>query len=337
MSVPPASTSVVIPSHAEDRFDHLVGAITSVRGQPTVPAEIVVVVDHNPTLFYRARRDLSDVTVLENRFEPGVSGTRNTGALHAVTQLVVFLDDDVTAHPGWLPALVAPLADPAVVGTGGAMVARWETRQPAWFPDEFLWAVGSSYAGMPMALARVRNVWSGSMAVRREAFVAAGGFRTDFGKVGNRSRPEDTELCLRLSRETGGHWVYVPHAVVAHRVPAQRATFGYFLTRCFNEGRGKVLMARLLAGAPSLDSERNYLLSTLPRAVLRGAAGPLRGRGLRPAVRSLAVLVGMAAAALGGLVELLAAALGPDAVASTGSGEPAPEPIERAGWAGAAR
>lgn len=336
MSISPASTSVVIPSHAEDRFDHLVDAIASVRGQSIAPAEIVVVVDHNPVLFYRARRDLSDVTVLENRFEPGVSGTRNTGALHAVTPLVVFLDDDVTARPGWLPALVAPLADPAVVGTGGAIVPRWETRQPAWFPDEFLWAVGGSYAGMPVATAQVRNVWSGSMAVRREAFVAAGGFRTDFGKVGNRSRPEDTELCVRLGRKTGGHWVYVPDAVIAHRVPAQSATFGYFLTRCFNEGRGKVLMARLLSGAPSLDAERSYLLATLPKAVLRGTSGPLRGRGLRPAVRSAAVLVGLAAAALGGLVELVRTARRPDPAGSTGSGEPAPETIGRATWVGAA-
>ena len=37
----------------------------------TRPAEIVVVVDHNPALYRRARRDLAGVTVLENALRPG--------------------------------------------------------------------------------------------------------------------------------------------------------------------------------------------------------------------------------------------------------------------------
>nr|BFE71392.1 hypothetical protein GCM10020092_046930 [Actinoplanes digitatis] len=70
-------------------------------------------------------------------------------------------------------------------------------------PAEFLWAVGGSYAGMPTSTAPIRNVWSASMVVRRETFLAVGGFRTGFGKLGNQNRPEDTELCLRMSALAG--------------------------------------------------------------------------------------------------------------------------------------
>ena len=37
------------------------------------------------------------------------------------------------------------------------------------------------------------------MLVKRSAFELVDGFREDFGKIGNRSLPEDTDLCLRIA------------------------------------------------------------------------------------------------------------------------------------------
>jgi GT2 family glycosyltransferase len=295
--------AVVIPSHSLEREALLVRAVDSVLAQRPGPAEIVVSVDHNDALLDRATAALPGVTVVANEFARGVSGNRNTGVRHTTTPLVALLDDDVYAHPGWLAGLLDPFDDPGVIGTGGAIVPIWESARPSWFPDEFLWAVGGSYTGMPTVTARVRNVWSASMAVRRAAFDAVGGFRVGFGKVGDRARPEDTDLCLRMSRATGGQWRYVPRSRIDHPVPAERATVRFFLGRCFNEGRGKVEMGRLNEGRESLDSERDYLRRTLPRAIGRGFAGALRGQGLAHAGRAVAVVAGMCAAAAGGGIE----------------------------------
>ncbi|MFV2022247.1 glycosyltransferase family 2 protein [Micromonospora sp. LOL_023] len=303
----PPSVSVVVPTHHPDRFTGLRTAIDSVRGQNPPPAEIIVVVDHHPALAERITRELPDVTVLANAYQRGVSGNRNTGAEHAHGELVVFLDDDVVAHPGWLAGLVAAFDDPTVVGAGGGIEPAWERTQPAWFPDEFRWAVGGSDAGQPTDPGPVRNVWSASMAVRRSAFLAAGGFRTGFGKVGNRARPEDTELCLRMSTVTGGQWWYVPQSVISHGVPASHSTFRHFLRRCVAEGRGKILMARLLDGTASLGAEQDYLRGTLPHALRREVTSALRRDGGRPAARAGAILAGTAAAATGALIELAAA------------------------------
>lgn len=308
----PAEVSVVIPCHSERGWDTLVGAVASALAQQPPPSDVVVVVDHNPQLYYRARRDLTGVTVLENRFEQGASGNRNTGAWHTTTPLVAFLDGDITAGPQWLAQLVTPFDDPAVVGTGGAIAAAWERTRPRWMPDELLWAVGASYTGMPLITAPVRNVWSASMAVRREVFTSVGGFREGFGKIGSRNRPEDTDLCLRMS-ESGGHWMYVPDAVVKHDVPNERSTFRFLLRRCFAEGRGKVQMARLLHGSRSLGAERSYLSRTLPRAVLRDLSGAVRapnaGQPDRSshAARAGTVVAAVAAAAAGGAVETIGA------------------------------
>jgi GT2 family glycosyltransferase len=301
------AVSVVIPCHSEKRWTYLVKAVESARAQHLGPAEIVVVVDHNPALYNRIRRELPGITVLENRYAKGVSGNRNTGAFHTRTELIAFLDDDAIADRNWLQRLVAPFADPGVVGTGGGINPNWlRGARPTWWPDEFLWAVGGSYTGMPTSTAPIRNVWSASMVVRRERFLAVGGFRTGFGKDGNRSRPEDTELCIRMGAD-GGRWMYVPDAVIDHAVPPGNDNMRYFLRRCYAEGRGKVQMAGLNDG-DSLGSERDYLRRTLPRAVVRELYDAGRGRGVRHALRAGAVFVGVAAAGFGAAVEVASTA-----------------------------
>jgi GT2 family glycosyltransferase len=306
-TTPRPAVSIVIPTHHEQRWDSLVRTVDCARSQHYGAAEIVVVVDHNSKLYRHARRDLAGVTVLENVYAPGVSGNRNTGAFHTRSALIAFLDDDTQASPQWLERLVAPFEDPAVVGTGGGIDPEFENNRPRWLPDEFLWAVGGSYTGMPTVTAPIRNVWSASMIVRRDVFMAVGGFRTGFGKLGSQNRPEDTELCLRMSRVGGGRWMYVPGAVIRHEVPASRSTFGFFLRRCYAEGRGKVQLAGLHTDSDSLGTERDYLCRTIPRAVARNLADAARGRGILHALRAGTVLVGIAAAGYGGAIETFAA------------------------------
>ncbi len=295
--------SVVIPCYTERRWHLLVRAVESVRAQSPAPAEIVVVVDHNPNLFARACRELTGVTVLANGMARGVSGNRNTGVRHTRTPLVALLDDDAYAHQGWLAGLLAPFTDPDVIGTGGAIKPTWERPRPFWLPDEFLWTVGGSSMDKRVPTP-TRNVWSASMAVRRDVFESVGGFRVGFGKLGEWARPEDTDLCLRMSRASGGRWMFVPEAVVDHPVPVERNTFGFFLSRCYHEGRGKVEMSRLL-GAGGLTEEQTYLRRTLPRAFGRALLDTLRGKGLRNAAKAGAVVSAVAAAGFGGVVELM--------------------------------
>jgi glucosyl-dolichyl phosphate glucuronosyltransferase len=291
--------SVVIPCHTMRRWSQLVAAVGSVRAQSPAPARIVVAVDHNEELLDRARRELSGVTVVSNVYTQGAAGNRNTGIEATDTPLIALLDDDAFARPGWLAGLLVPFEAADVVGTGGAIVPRWERPRPSWFPDEFLWAVSATH-GNPAGRA-VRNVWSASMALRREAFVAAGEFRVGFAPRGDGTGLEDTDLCLRMSRTAGGRWVFVPEAVVDHTVPAERTTLRYVLNRCYREGRGKVALARLLGGRRVLDVERAYLRGAVSRAVAHGLLEALRGKGSAHAARAAVLVVGILAAFVGGV------------------------------------
>ena len=292
--------SVVVACHTDERWPTLVRSIESAAAQQPRPQAIVVAVDNNPGLTARLRQSGLDIQVVENHDERGASSTRNAGAAVADTEYLAFLDDDSFAQPGWLTSLLAPFADTQVVGTGGPVEPDWRVPRPAWFPDEFAWVVGASYTGLPTVDAPVRNVWSVNMAVRRDVFVAVGGFRRDFGKVGRTSRPEDTDLCIRMSSSTpDGCWVYSPGAVVRHEVPAERSTIQYFLRRSFWEGQGKAEMARMLGHDRGLSSEKAWLLRTVPAGIARHLVAAVRTRDRREAAQVAALIAGTAAAGAG--------------------------------------
>jgi hypothetical protein len=304
-SGPPAAptgrptVSVVIAAFTMDRWTDLQEAVASVHAQTVPVLETVVVIDHHPDLLARARRELTGVTVIPNAGGRGASGGRNTGVAASHGEVVAFLDDDAVASPRWLEPLLRHFSRPDVVGVGGRLDPLWAGPEPRWFPPEFGWAVGASYRGMPEDAGPVRNVWSGNMAIRRQVFDAIGGFRADFGKVGGRSRPEDTDLCLRAAAgRDGGTWIYEPAGVACHRVPAYRATPGFFLRRCFHEGQGKAALAALNGVTESTSAERHYTRHLLPAGIVRGLRDATRGD-VFGGLRSAAIGAGFSFAAAG--------------------------------------
>jgi GT2 family glycosyltransferase len=263
---PELRVSVVIACYSLERLDSIEAALTSVRKQSLEPGRVVLAVDNNPALAELVAQRFDWITVVSNTAGRGASATRNAGVEVVDTEFTAFLDDDETADPEWLRQLMAPFADPAVVGTGGKYAPVWDGGKPAWFPDDFAWAVGGAYEGMPTTTSVVRNVWSGNMAVRTAAFRAVGGFRADFGKQEAVSEPEDTDLCIRMAA-AGGHWMYVPSAVILHEVPRSRASFTFFVGRCLSEGRGKAAMRDRLGSNSAIDTERDYVRRSAVRAL----------------------------------------------------------------------
>src|SRR6202041_2966696 len=122
--------------------------VVCVRSPPFATQEIVVAVDNNEALRERAAREITGVTVLANGKIPGLSGARMTGAEHTTSPVIVFLDDDAIADRRWLEDLLEAYRDPTVLGAGGAVEPLWQVSPPLWFPPEFLWVVGCTYAGM---------------------------------------------------------------------------------------------------------------------------------------------------------------------------------------------
>jgi glycosyltransferase involved in cell wall biosynthesis len=291
---PRPTISVVICTYTGGRWDELRAAVTSVARQEHRALETIVVVDHDDSLLARARAELPDVVVTENRAQRGLSGARNTGVALARGDVVAFLDDDATAAPDWLHLLLSEYADEDVLGVGGSIVPVWEQR-PAWFPAEFEWVVGCTYRGMPASRAHVRNLVGANMSFRRELLTELDGFLSGIGRVGTRPMGcEETELCIRARRaRPGGVFVYQPLARVDHRVPLRRARLRYFLSRCYAEGLSKAHVVSASGVGAGLAAERSYTVRTLPRGFASAllAAATLRDR--TGFFRAAAIAVGL--------------------------------------------
>jgi GT2 family glycosyltransferase len=288
------STSVVVCAWTVDRWSQMVAALASALDQRPQPDEVLLVVDHSDELLARAGSALDPrVRVVASTGSRGLSGARNTGVASATGEVVLFLDDDAAAHPGWLAGHVRHYVDPDVLGVGGLVVPAWAEQPPGWFPPEFGWVVGCSYVGQPTTTAEIRNPIGANMSFRRDAVLTVGGFSEAMGRVGSGGQGcEETEISLRLARAfPHGRILFEPGAGAHHHVAAERGTWTYFRRRCFAEGRSKATMRRLAGSRAALGAERDYVRKTLPRGLRTNPS------------RAFAVAAGLALTSAGFVVE----------------------------------
>lgn len=305
------SFSVVVCAYSFNRWDELLLAVQSLEAQILKPLEVIVVIDHNAELFAQASAALTRtgaevaVQVLENRFERGLSGARNSGLHTTRGEVIAFLDDDAMAAPDWLERLAAAYSDPNTLGVGGEIVPAWRGPSPDWFPPEFYWVIGCTYLGLPITTSPIRNMIGANMSFRKAAFDGLE-FRSGLGRIGTVPLGgEETDLCIRAARKhPNGVILYEPSASVRHLVTPERAKIRYFLRRCYAEGISKAAISRFVGSQAGLSSERSYVAKVLPRGVVRGLGETLRGRGWAGAARAVAILAGLGATAIGYAVGL---------------------------------
>lgn len=290
----PPTCAAVICAYTDDRWNDTLEAVKSVREQTPLPDEVVLVVDHNPDLQVRLANQLPDVRVVPNHNEQGLSGARNTGVEVTTSEVIMFLDDDAVASPGWAAGLLHHYTNPNVLGVGGRIDPRWSGERPTWWPPEFDWVVGCNYTGQRTGI--VRNLIGANASFRRALF-SSGGFASGIGRTAGSRRPagcEETEFCIRSSQANpNGIFIYDDSAAVTHSVPKDRQTFDYFRSRCFSEGLSKAQVTESVGVTDGLSSEWSYTRKTLPLGVLRGLVRPLFGD-LSGPVRSGVIIIGLA-------------------------------------------
>lgn len=298
---PSLSLSVVICAYTAQRWELTLKAIASVRRQTVPVQEIVVVIDHNPALLERFRAHDPGLRVLENQETQGLSGGRNTGIAATRSDIVGFLDDDAEAAPDWAEVMMRHFARPEVIGVGSRVDPAWIGQPPAWFPDEFLWTLGCSYRGLPLAASPIRNVCGAGMLVRRSVFETVGGFSHSLSRTGSNlpMSCDETEICIRAQQGIAGAlFLYEPGASLAHHVSTERMTWGYLRRRCYAEGLSKAIMAAMV-GTASLTSERRHTLVVLPGGVLKGLADTLFRFDPGGLGRACAIVLGFGSAVAG--------------------------------------
>jgi N-acetylglucosaminyldiphosphoundecaprenol N-acetyl-beta-D-mannosaminyltransferase len=219
--------SIVIPTRK--RPTYLDAALASVVPQARrAGAEVIVVNDGaDPATTEVAQRHGTAVLTLPR--PAGVSAGRNAGASAARSDLVVLIDDDISAPPGWLEALLkGAAAAPDRDVFGGPIRPALEGGGPSGCGREP--PLITSLELGPEDL-DVELVWGANIAIRKRALESVGPFDETLSGCG------DEEDWIERYRAAGGRVRYLAAAGLAHPRTATDATIRSLARAAYGRGR----------------------------------------------------------------------------------------------------
>jgi glycosyltransferase involved in cell wall biosynthesis len=261
--VPRAPTaSIVIPTRSRPHY--LDVTLASVVPQAVrAGAEVLVVSDgRDPATASVARRHGTELVALDR--PTGANTARNRGVNRSRSELLVFIDDDVDAPPGWLANLLAGVdAAPGYEVFAGPIAARLEGGGPRACgresPPITTLDLGRRDRDAP-------HVWSANMAVRRSAFEQVGGFDEAVRGHG------DEEEWERRYLAAGGRIRYLAGAGLEHRRTAPDASLRALVRDAYRHGRARRRTDVRKRLPPPLRRELRVLAGCAWHALRRGCA-----------------------------------------------------------------
>jgi GT2 family glycosyltransferase len=281
--------SVVIATY--NRADLLEACLRQLEGQAFLPGDEIVVADNGSA--DRTPRVVEDASVrvpgrvrLVTEPRPGKSNAVAAAVAEAHGDVLAFTDDDVLVDEDWIASIRHAMAGGDAALVGGPVLPLYTRRVPDWLDLDGEAGFGRMaaplgllhYGQAPIALGP-RVVLGANVAVRRDAFLAVGGYPSHLGKLrGTLLSGEDHDLCERI-QAAGYAAVYDPSVRVRHRVPAERLRPTYFLRWFFWSG---VTHAVLDRQRPPAESGRRvlgapgYVIRDLADAGARSVGAALR-------------------------------------------------------------
>ncbi|WP_026059754.1 glycosyltransferase family 2 protein [Microbacterium yannicii] len=199
----PTASDAAIVVCTRDRAAMLANALDALRAAAG-GAEIIVVDSASADAATREVAASAGVRYIRCDI-PGLSIARNVGLSGTRRSIVVFTDDDCAVDPGFLAPLLAPFAEPAIVGATGRLQDIADHSLPPVPTVDVLRRVSSGLDAGHGAL----------MAFRRAELLSAGGFDPLLGAGRRFGGAEDMDAFCRLLRE-GGKIARVAASVVMH-------------------------------------------------------------------------------------------------------------------------
>ena len=239
--------SIVICSY--NRAQYIGDALDSLYNQTSSLSEFeVLLVDNNstdgtPGIYKTWREHHPDGNfqyLSEHR--QGASFARNTGAIHAKTEWLCFMDDDAVAFPDFVANIIKHTEEkPTIVGFGGKIIPKYIPEKPVWMSYYVSSLVGNfDYSQVPCAFKKGKYPLESNMIIKKSVFDQIGGFNTTLpGVVGTlRIGGEGKELFYKVIG-LGEEIYYDPNIIVYHVVETSKLTKEYLYRVASGIGRGE--------------------------------------------------------------------------------------------------
>lgn len=169
--------------------------------------------------------------VLEPRI--GLSIARNTGISVARTPWIAFIDDDAKAHPDLLERALGLISKDSFDVFGGMYYPWFKYGKPAWLPEDF-----GQMEKLRDEVGEIKEdqfLAGGIFFAKKEALLAVGGYRPDFGMNKKIGYGEDDEIQVRL-RKAGYKIGFDPHLAIDHCVMPHKLKLSWHLKSMYAKG-----------------------------------------------------------------------------------------------------
>jgi glycosyltransferase involved in cell wall biosynthesis len=258
---PMPTASIVIPTRG--RPDYLRVTLASVAPQAErARAEVIVVDDGGDPA--AAEIAATHGARLIRSPAPGANPARNAGVAATQGDPVVLIDDDISAPPGWLDAMLEGIAQaPEYEVFGGPIRARLEGSRLRTCGRESAPITTLDYGPTDRD---APLVWSANMAIRRSALDRVGSFDES---IQGRGEEEDWE---RRYTALGGRIRYLAAAGLDHRRTAPDARLTALTRAAYRLGRSARRYDGRKGHVPSLAAELRTLAGCLWHAGRRRCA-----------------------------------------------------------------
>jgi len=260
--------SVIVSTFSTKRYNDLIDLFQGLSDQTCKNVEVVVIIDENVELYekllqYTKSHDLTEVSVVLNPKNNGLSYSRNLGIRMASGSIVAYVDDDAIPFPEWVEEIKRTFEDLSVGAVTGDVIPLWEEPSMCWFPKEIRWLVSCSYIMTPDQHSEVERGFGVNMAFRKKLFEEVGVFDTNLGISGSRwIGGEDTDMFLRIS-EAGKKVIFNPQIRVLHKVPKTRIGIKNISKRAFNGGISVAVLRKIRPYHIRKSTENQYLSKIL--------------------------------------------------------------------------
>lgn len=257
-----SSASIIVPTR--DRPEYLDVALASIAPQARAAgAQLLVIDDAGPSARVRGLAERHRAIYVAHPGPLGLNHARNTGIERSDGALLVFVDDDIRACPGWLDGLLAAASEePQVDVFAGRIVARLEGPAPH--------SCGGESAPITTLELGPRDVdcdfaWGANMAVRRDALRRVGPFNETLPVGGDEQEWQERLRAL----EPGARVRYVAAAAVEHRRVGADARLSALCRASLVRGRAARGFDARRGRAPGLGTELRTLAGCLGHVLRR--------------------------------------------------------------------